>query len=44
MAGTAPHMTIEENLAIAYSRGQSRADFGFGVKRKKRAFFREQLA
>src|SRR5690625_1974515 len=24
MAGTAPHMTIEENLAMAYKRGQRR--------------------
>jgi len=43
MAGTAPHMTIEENLAIAYKRGQSRS-LRFGVTRGKRAMFREQLA
>lgn len=43
MAGTAPHMTIEENLAIAYSRGQSRG-IKLGVNRRKRAFFREHLA
>lgn len=43
MAGTAPHMTIEENLAIAYKRGQSRG-LRFGVTRKKRAMFRDQLA
>ena len=33
-AGTAPHMTIEENLAMAYTRGKRR-----GVRRE----FREQL-
>lgn len=43
MAGTAPHMTIEENLSIAYSRVQPRG-LRLGVNRKKRAFFREQLA
>jgi putative ABC transport system ATP-binding protein len=42
MAGTAPHMTIEENLAIAYSRGQRRT-LSFGVNSKKRELFQEQL-
>lgn len=42
MAGTAPNMTIEENLAMAYRRGQSRA-LRFGVTKKKREMFREQL-
>lgn len=42
MAGTAPHMTIEENLAMAYSRGKRRG-FSFGVSSSKRGFFREQL-
>ncbi|MFY0545277.1 ABC transporter ATP-binding protein [Brevibacillus sp. H7] len=42
MAGTAPNMTIEENLAIAYSRGQRRT-LSFGVNDKKRELFREQL-
>ncbi len=42
MAGTAPNMTIEENLAIAYARGKSRGLI-FGVTRTKRIFFREQL-
>ncbi|NGQ95844.1 ABC transporter ATP-binding protein [Brevibacillus sp. SYP-B805] len=41
-AGTAPHMTIEENLAIAYARGQRRT-FSLGVNRRKREIFREQL-
>jgi ABC-type uncharacterized transport system, ATPase component len=43
MAGTAPHMTIEENLAMAYRRGQSRG-LRFGVNRKKREMFRDQLS
>jgi putative ABC transport system ATP-binding protein len=42
MAGTAPRMTIEENLAMAYMRGKQRG-FRFGVTRSKRAFFEEQL-
>ncbi len=43
MAGTAPHMTIEENLAMALMRGKPRG-LSFGVTRKKRALFREHLA
>lgn len=42
MAGTAPSMTIEENLAIAYSRTKNRG-LKFGVTKKKRDFFREKL-
>lgn len=42
MAGTAPHMTIEENLAMAYRRGQSRG-LGFGVGASSRKLFKEQL-
>lgn len=42
MAGTAPNMTIEENLAIAYARGKRRG-LTFGVTRARRNFFREQL-
>ncbi|WP_276356647.1 ABC transporter ATP-binding protein [Cohnella caldifontis] len=42
MAGTAPNMTIEENLAIAYARNKRRG-LGFGVTRAKRRFFQEQL-
>lgn len=42
-AGTAPHMTIEENLAMALERGKRRM-LGRGVTKTKRAFFREQLA
>ncbi|WP_150268507.1 ABC transporter ATP-binding protein [Paenibacillus tepidiphilus] len=43
MAGTAPHMTIEENLAMAYKRGQSRG-LAFGVNAARRNLFREQLS
>jgi putative ABC transport system ATP-binding protein len=42
MAGTAPRMTIEENLAMAFSRGKQRG-FQFGATAKKRAIFREEL-
>lgn len=43
MAGTAPSMTIEENLAIAYSRNKKRT-FRFGVNQKRREFFKKSLA
>lgn len=42
MAGTAPRMSIEENLAMAYTRGKQRG-LGFGVTASRRAFFNEQL-
>lgn len=42
MAGTAPAMTIEENLAIAYSRTTSRG-FKKGVTKSRRCFFQEKL-
>lgn len=42
MAGTAPNMTIEENLAIALGRGKRRS-LSFGVNNDKRELFREQL-
>ncbi len=43
MAGTAPRMTIEENLAMAYMRGKRRG-FRFGVTPGKREMFRDQLS
>lgn len=45
LKGTAPHMTIEENLAIAYLR-QSRHRMAFfsRVTKKEREMFREQLS
>lgn len=42
MAGTAPSMTIEENLAIAYSRNKGR-NLRRGVTKKRRDIFREYL-
>ncbi|MFV0429595.1 MAG: ABC transporter ATP-binding protein [Arachnia sp.] len=42
MAGTSPHLTIEENLAIAFSRGQRRG-LGMAVNKAKRQLFREEL-
>lgn len=42
MAGTAPSMTIEENLAMAYSRNKTRT-FRKGVTKKRRDYFREVL-
>ncbi|WP_270167337.1 ABC transporter ATP-binding protein [Paenibacillus sp. SYP-B4298] len=43
MAGTAPRMTIEENLAMAYCRGRSRG-LSLGINARKRKLFREQVA
>ena len=43
MAGTAPNMTIEENLAIAYNRTKTRT-LRLGTSKKRREFLREQLA
>lgn len=42
MAGTAPTMTIEENLAMAYSRDKKRG-LRKGVDRKRKEFFRSSL-
>ncbi len=43
MKGTAPNMTIEENLALAYSRAGS-GFFTQAVGRKKRELFTEELS
>lgn len=43
MKGTAPNMTIEENLALAYSRAGS-GFFSQAVSKKKREFFREEVS
>ncbi|MFS1515738.1 ABC transporter ATP-binding protein [Bacillus sp. SCS-151] len=42
MAGTAPTMTIEENLAMAFSRIKRRT-LHKGVTKKRKVFFKEQL-
>jgi putative ABC transport system ATP-binding protein len=43
MAGTAPRMSIEENLAMAYMRGKPRG-LQFGVNIRKRGIFKEELS
>lgn len=44
LRGTAPHMTIEENLSLAYLRAKGhRSPLGF-VTKKERDHFRERLA
>lgn len=42
MSGTAPEMTIEENLAIAYSRNKTRS-LKLGVTKKRREIFKDYL-
>lgn len=42
MAGTAPSMTIEENLAMAYARNKKRK-LRLGVTKKRKEMFREYL-
>lgn len=42
MAGTAPSMTIEENLAIAYARDKKRT-FRRGVDKERREYFKTSL-
>lgn len=42
MAGTAPSMTIEENLAMAYSRNKKRT-LKSGVTKQRRDFFKSSL-
>lgn len=42
MAGTCPHMTIEENLAIAWARTHGHG-LGLGITKKRKAEFREEL-
>lgn len=45
LRGTAPHMTIEENLALAYLRtAKHQRAFFSRVSKADKAFFREQLA
>lgn len=45
MRGTAPHMTIEENLALAYLRVAKRKNSVFSrITNKERELFRERLA
>lgn len=43
LKGTAPNMTIEENLGLAYSRGK-RTTLSRAIKKSDRSFFQAQLA
>lgn len=43
MAGTSEALTIEENMALAWKRGQKRG-FGFALNKQLRELFREKLA
>ncbi len=43
LKGTAPNMTIEENMALAYGRGQKKS-FGIGIGKAQRELFRERLS
>lgn len=44
MKGTAPHMTIEENLALAYLRASKRTSIFSRISNTERKMFRERLA
>ena len=44
LKGTAPHMTIEENLALAYLRSGSRKSPFSTIREKDRTYFRDRLA
>lgn len=45
LKGTAPHMTIEENMALAYLRASTAKHAYFSrISSKEKKFFREQLA
>lgn len=43
MRGTAPHMTIEENLALSYSRSK-RSPLRFAIRKAETEMFREYLS
>jgi putative tryptophan/tyrosine transport system ATP-binding protein len=43
LKGTAPNMTIEENLGLAYGRGKKRT-LSFGISKKDIEVFREKLS
>lgn len=44
LMGTAPNMTIEENLAVAYLRANKDNNIFSHISRKEKALFRERLA
>ena len=43
LKGTAPNLTIEENLSLAILRGKKRT-LNFGINKEKREFFKEKLS
>lgn len=43
LKGTAPNMTIEENLALSYGRGTHRG-FGIGVRKSDEKFYKDTLS
>ena len=43
LRGTAPHMTIEENLGLAYCRGKKRS-LTMGINKNDSEFFKEKLS
>lgn len=43
MRGTAPNMTVEENLAMAMTRGKKRG-LRLGIRKDQREFFRDRLS
>ena len=44
LRGTAPHMTIEENLALAFLRASGHTSSFSRISRKDRALFAERLS
>ena len=44
MKGTAPHMTVEENLGLAFSRGKRKKLFHPAISLKDKAYFKEHLS
>lgn len=44
LMGTAPHMTIEENLSVAYLRAQEHTSMFSRISRREKELFREKLA
>ena len=42
LKGTAPNMTVEENLSLSYCRGRGK-NFSIGISKKERELFREIL-
>ena len=43
MRGTAPDMTVLENIALAYGRGRSRSLFRWSIRKKDKDYYYEQV-